>query len=66
MSKFGDFGDFCRDSTLPVCNLFNTQTAPTCVLEGFVTSNGHRVRNLGKFRSLLTSDDEQAIRYYVE
>jgi len=46
MSAFGDFGDFCRDSNLVVCNLF--PVVPSCVLTGFETANGHRIRNLGK------------------
>jgi len=47
MSKFGNFGDFCRDSTLPVCNLFNNRDPQTCVLMGFTAVNGHRIQNLG-------------------
>jgi Chitin synthase export chaperone len=49
MSKFGDFGDFCRNSNLVVCNLFEPDSiAPKCVLTGFETTNGHRIANLGK------------------
>jgi len=47
MSAFGNFADFCRDSTLPVCNLFLKQNPPSCVLGGFVGVNGNRIRNLG-------------------
>ncbi|RPB00058.1 hypothetical protein L873DRAFT_1681706 [Choiromyces venosus 120613-1] len=44
MSQFGNFHDFCRDSTLPVCNLFSVEKQ--CVLEGFKAGSG-RVKNLG-------------------
>ncbi|CUS11498.1 unnamed protein product [Tuber aestivum] len=44
MSQFGNFHDFCRASTLPVCNLFFVRKE--CVLEGFKAGDG-RVRNLG-------------------
>lgn len=47
MSKFGDFADFCRDSDLVVCNIFPTRNPPSCTLEGFTATNGHRIRNLG-------------------
>lgn len=48
MSKFGDFGDFCTNSNLVVCNLFVPDSVtPKCVLTGFETTNGHRIANLG-------------------
>ena len=47
MTKFGEFGDFCRDSNLVVCNLFRTGVARTCTLEGFKAVNGHHIGNLG-------------------
>ncbi|KAF3137356.1 hypothetical protein TWF569_009285 [Orbilia oligospora] len=54
MSQFGKFHDFCRDSTLPVCNLFfltsdNSTAGPidrSCELRGFI-ANGEPLRNLG-------------------
>lgn len=49
MSQFGEFSDFCRDSTIPVCNLFiNGINAPakSCYLVGF-TAGGNQVGNLG-------------------
>ncbi|PUU75943.1 chitin synthase III catalytic subunit [Tuber borchii] len=44
MSQFGDFHDFCRDSTLPVCNLFPHERH--CALNGFRVGDGG-VKNLG-------------------
>ncbi|KAI5787087.1 chitin synthase III catalytic subunit [Geopyxis carbonaria] len=47
MSQFGNFHDFCRDSTLPICNTGSQYTLEKqCVLEGFAAGNG-RIRNLG-------------------
>ncbi|KAF8242271.1 hypothetical protein K440DRAFT_617709 [Wilcoxina mikolae CBS 423.85] len=53
MSQFGNFHDFCRDSTLPVCNLFLENTGSQfsgelkkCPLMGFAVGSG-RVRNMG-------------------
>ncbi|KAI5852207.1 chitin synthase III catalytic subunit [Tricharina praecox] len=54
MSQFGNFHDFCRDSTLPVCNLFLERSGTqygggidkSCALVGFAAGGG-RVRNLG-------------------
>ncbi|KAF8544513.1 chitin synthase III catalytic subunit [Trichophaea hybrida] len=54
MSQFGNFHDFCRDSTLPVCNLFLNNTGSqfsgelekSCSLNGFPVGTG-RVRNMG-------------------
>ncbi|EPE30887.1 hypothetical protein GLAREA_03854 [Glarea lozoyensis ATCC 20868] len=44
-TQFGNFNDFCRDSTLPVCNLF---TIPQrCALTGISLSNGRHLGNLG-------------------
>ncbi|CAZ84923.1 unnamed protein product [Tuber melanosporum] len=45
MSQFGNFHDFCRDSTLPVCNLFYNGEKQ-CLLMGFKAGDG-RVANLG-------------------
>lgn len=54
MSRFGAFDDFCRDSTLPVCNLFNgySYADPTnfdgrCHITGIGLSGGRRLGNLG-------------------
>lgn len=48
MSKFGNFNDFCRDSTIPVCNLFydNAWGHKSCPLQGISTGDA-QVRNLG-------------------
>ncbi|CEJ54637.1 Putative Chitin synthase [Penicillium brasilianum] len=51
-TQFGNFHDFCRDSTLPVCNLFNVNQPPGshyggCVLEGIGLSGGRNLANLG-------------------
>ncbi|KAF8426584.1 chitin synthase III catalytic subunit [Tirmania nivea] len=49
MSQFGEFSDFCRDSTIPVCNLFplgDEVLAKSCELIGF-TAGGNQVGNLG-------------------
>ncbi|KAK9472092.1 chitin synthase III catalytic subunit [Dipodascopsis tothii] len=45
---YGDFMNFCRGSTLPVCNLFlfSDEVEPYCTLSGF-TSGSTPVRNLG-------------------
>ena len=47
MTQFGDFGNFCRDSNIVVCNLFRNRGPQTCALLGFVATDGHRVGNLG-------------------
>ena len=47
MTQFGDFGNFCRDSNIVVCNLFRNRGPQTCTLLGFVAKDGHRVGNLG-------------------
>ncbi|KAK2589864.1 hypothetical protein QQS21_012455 [Conoideocrella luteorostrata] len=50
---FGNFHDFCKDSTLPVCNLFSgpdhNQTGPWegCQLKGIPLSGGRHLGNLG-------------------
>ncbi|CDM35545.1 hypothetical protein DTO013E5_7981 [Penicillium roqueforti] len=50
-TQFGKFHDFCRDSTLPVCNLFTNQTATdafgACDLTGIPLSGDRHLRNLG-------------------
>ncbi|KAF8454958.1 chitin synthase III catalytic subunit-domain-containing protein [Terfezia claveryi] len=49
MSQFGEFSNFCRDSTIPVCNLFLygiNVPAKSCGLVGF-TAGGNQVGNLG-------------------
>jgi len=52
-TQFGDFHDFCRDSTLPVCNLFNppfhnnSASYGGCVLTGISLKNGEHLGNLG-------------------
>ncbi|PWY78453.1 export control protein CHS7-like protein [Aspergillus sclerotioniger CBS 115572] len=52
-TQFGNFNDFCRDSTLPVCNLFVSNNQPPnkeyngCPLYGIELSNGRYLSNLG-------------------
>lgn len=51
-TQFGNFGNFCRDSTLPVCNLLSTSHDQTggwggCELTGIPLSGGRRLGNLG-------------------
>ncbi|KAF3394422.1 Chitin synthase export chaperone [Penicillium rolfsii] len=51
-TQFGNFHDFCRDSTLPVCNLFKENQPPGigyggCALEGISLSGGRHLANLG-------------------
>ncbi|KAI8630920.1 chitin synthase III catalytic subunit [Xylariaceae sp. FL1651] len=51
-TKFGNFEDFCRDSTLPVCNVLastHNQTGPWggCELQGIPLNNGQHLGNLG-------------------
>ncbi|KAI9831250.1 MAG: hypothetical protein M1819_005178 [Sarea resinae] len=52
-TAFGNFHDFCRDSTLPICNLFNespTKGGPGfghCQLTGISLSHGRHLSNLG-------------------
>ncbi|KAL2808187.1 chitin synthase III catalytic subunit [Aspergillus granulosus] len=52
-TQFGNFGDFCRDSTLPVCNLFVTSNNPPngafggCPLLGIDVGDDDYLSNLG-------------------
>ncbi|KAI0189256.1 chitin synthase III catalytic subunit [Astrocystis sublimbata] len=51
-TNFGNFEDFCRDSTLPVCNVLtrsHNQNGPWggCELRGITLSSGHHLGNLG-------------------
>ncbi|KAL3427547.1 chitin synthase export chaperone [Phlyctema vagabunda] len=50
-TQFGNFNDFCRDSTLPVCNLLNTAHSNfgwgSCELRGISLSGGRHLGNLG-------------------
>ncbi|KAI1844163.1 hypothetical protein JX265_002936 [Neoarthrinium moseri] len=54
-TQFGNFEAFCRDSTLPVCNLLssnhnqsgNWSAEATCELTGIPLSNGQHLENLG-------------------
>ncbi|ETS77527.1 hypothetical protein PFICI_11401 [Pestalotiopsis fici W106-1] len=51
-TQFGNFEAFCRDSTLPVCNLLTTTHNQTgnwggCELTGIPLSNGRHLGNLG-------------------
>ncbi|UKZ51416.1 hypothetical protein TrVGV298_005175 [Trichoderma virens] len=52
-TAFGNFNDFCKDSTLPVCNLlseeFKNQTGPWggCTLTGIPLSGGRHLGNVG-------------------
>ncbi|PYI04223.1 export control protein CHS7-like protein [Aspergillus sclerotiicarbonarius CBS 121057] len=52
-TQFGNFNDFCRDSTLPVCNLFVSSNQPPneayngCALHGIELSHGRYLSNLG-------------------
>ncbi|KAH7413321.1 chitin synthase III catalytic subunit [Cadophora sp. MPI-SDFR-AT-0126] len=53
-TQFGNFHDFCRDSTLPICNIFPgfNYTNPSgfeggCVLTGISLSRGRHLGNLG-------------------
>jgi len=53
-TQFGNFYNFCRDSTLPVCNLFpgfsydnNASFAGTCQLVGIPLKDGRHLGNLG-------------------
>ncbi|KAB5582739.1 chitin synthase export chaperone [Coniochaeta sp. 2T2.1] len=51
-TQFGNFETFCRDSTLPVCNLlstFHSQQGPWggCQLTGIPLKNGKHLGNLG-------------------
>ncbi|KAL4898323.1 chitin synthase III catalytic subunit [Aspergillus ambiguus] len=64
-TQFGKFHDFCRDSTLPVCNLFIKNNQPPnvnfngCALTGIPLSNDRHLANLGSillaFFAILTS-----------
>ncbi|TVY51891.1 Chitin synthase export chaperone [Lachnellula cervina] len=53
-TQFGNFHNFCRDSTLPVCNLFpgfsysnTTGFDGGCHITGIALSNGRHLGNLG-------------------
>ncbi|PLB39164.1 chitin synthase export chaperone [Aspergillus candidus] len=52
-TQFGNFNDFCRDSTLPVCNLFVPSNQPPnkafdgCPLVGIDLSDDRHLSNLG-------------------
>ncbi|KAM5461610.1 hypothetical protein McanCB56680_003548 [Microsporum canis] len=52
-TQFGKFHNFCRDSTLPVCNLFVKNNQPPnekyggCALTGINLDSGRNVGNLG-------------------
>lgn len=54
-TEFGNFEKFCRDSTLPVCNLLSDEhsqagpwdTADSCKLEGIPLSGGRHLGNVG-------------------
>ncbi|KAF9893561.1 hypothetical protein FE257_010873 [Aspergillus nanangensis] len=52
-TQFGKFHDFCRDSTLPVCNLFIANNQPPnaefggCALTGIHLSGDRNLSNLG-------------------
>jgi len=50
-TQFGNFHDFCRDSTLPVCNLFNpahdNNQYGGCALLGITLKHGKHLGNLG-------------------
>ncbi|KAL4928294.1 chitin synthase export chaperone [Aspergillus undulatus] len=64
-TQFGNFNDFCRDSTLPVCNLFVASNQPPnrayegCALTGIGLGDGRYLANLGSillaFIAILTS-----------
>ncbi|KAK8107729.1 uncharacterized protein PG998_009742 [Apiospora kogelbergensis] len=44
-TEFGKFEAFCRDATLPVCNVYGTMGG--CKLEGIPLSGGRQLGNLG-------------------
>ncbi|KAH8657057.1 chitin synthase export chaperone [Tricladium varicosporioides] len=52
-TQFGNFHNFCRDSTLPICNLFpsfsysNPSNLAACQLKGISLSGGRHLGNLG-------------------
>ncbi|KAI3327654.1 chitin synthase export chaperone [Xylariaceae sp. AK1471] len=51
-TNFGNFEDFCRDSTLPVCNVLTHSHNQVgdwggCVLRGISLKNGQHLGNLG-------------------
>ncbi|KAL4900002.1 hypothetical protein BDW74DRAFT_104802 [Aspergillus multicolor] len=64
-TQFGNFDDFCRDSTLPVCNLFVSSNQPPnaayegCPLLGIGLSGDRYLANLGSillaFMAILVS-----------
>ncbi|OAL64961.1 hypothetical protein A7C99_3440 [Trichophyton rubrum] len=59
-TQFGKFHDFCRDSTLPVCNLFIRDNQPPnekyggCALTGINLSSGRHIGNLDPIRFHIT------------
>ncbi|KAK2735714.1 hypothetical protein FQN57_001163 [Myotisia sp. PD_48] len=52
-TEFGNFGKFCRDSTLPICNLLVDNNQPPnqkfggCALKGLGLSGNRNLANLG-------------------
>ncbi|EXJ91461.1 hypothetical protein A1O3_00009 [Capronia epimyces CBS 606.96] len=52
-TQFGKFQDFCRDSTLPICNILTNNNQPPgknyggCILRGITLSNNRNLANLG-------------------
>ncbi|KAI1953985.1 hypothetical protein LOZ57_000327 [Ophidiomyces ophidiicola] len=52
-TQFGKFDNFCRDTTLPICNIFVDNNQPPnakfggCPLTGIPLSNGRHLANLG-------------------
>ncbi|KAL1967305.1 hypothetical protein VTN77DRAFT_3351 [Rasamsonia byssochlamydoides] len=64
-TQFGNFHNFCRDTTLPICNLFVSDNQPPnqafggCPLVGIDLGNGKHLGNLGSiilaFFAIITS-----------
>ncbi|OAL36520.1 hypothetical protein AYO20_04136 [Fonsecaea nubica] len=52
-TQYGKFQDFCRDATLPICNILVTNNQPPglayggCVLRGITLNNNRNLANLG-------------------
>jgi len=51
-TEFGNFHDFCRDSTLPICNILSAQNGQDgpwggCELKGIPLSGDRKLGNLG-------------------
>ncbi|KMK57056.1 export control protein CHS7-like protein [Aspergillus fumigatus Z5] len=65
-TQFGNFNDFCRDSTLPVCNLFVAHNQPPneaydgCALTGINLGNHRYLSNLVSLFLLWRSERKQA------